>query len=1036
MIEQLIRRRVTTAMIYLGICLLGVISLGRLPVQLLPSIEFPKLTVITPYENALPSEIETLVTRHVEEAVSAVNGVVSVQSESLEGISLVTASFQWGTNMDLALVETKEKVDLARGQLPQDAELSMVVKFDPRAEPVMIYSIVNKNGDFRQVRRRIEREIIPYLERVEGVALVEAGGGYRRQINIDLDVAKIYSHSLSLAEVMERVAAENQSFPAGYIERGTVEYLVRAVGEFKSLDDIRGVAVGRNEAGVPVYLRQVGTVTDSFRDRKSLVRSDGGEAVALYIRKEPGKNTVETCRRIEEEFIRIRDKYRNDFEIRPVYDQSEFIKNSVDNVFSEAVIGGLIAFLVLYVFLGELRAPVIIATAIPVSILGTFGLMYFRGISLNTMSLGGLALAIGMMTDSGIVVLESINLKRNEKNTKWKDPIRPVIDGTNEVMLANIASNVASVVVFLPIVFLNGLSGALFGELALTITFTQIFSTVGSVTLIPMLATVNVPIPERLKKFLSGGSHIQKRIHDTADRIMHRTEELYVRVIEASLSKKKHVLYGGVAVMALGLALFPLVRAELMPRVDPGEFTVDLTLPQGTTLEETAALSARVEGYFRTRSYVRAVFARIGSDPEESVTERTSGRRANSVLVKVLLSKGHRPRVDEIIRRFRKDVPFGDRVTADVILKESVIESVVARRRKPVHLEVYGSEFSMLKSVGDAVKRAIGTVPGATNASSLFDRGDPELKIEIDRNRLASLGVPVFHLAATIKAALHGEVVTRFRDRDEEIDMRVRLRKADRDGRESLCRIMVKSESGAVVPVSQFAAVTEGTGTGRIIRSEQSRVNVVTADVTGDDSGVINGVRAAVSRLRLPEGYEVRLIGELDEAVKVLGEMRFALILAIVLIYMVLAAQFQSFTSPLIVMLSIPVASLGVSGALLLSGKSLNINSGIGIVLVAGIVVNNAIVLFDYIMLELGRGLSVRDSIVSAGRRRLKPILMTTLVSVCALLPVAVGIGEGTELQQPMAITVLGGITVSTFLTLVFIPTVFAVTFRDRGRKK
>ncbi|MBN1533509.1 MAG: efflux RND transporter permease subunit [Spirochaetes bacterium] len=1032
MIEALIRRRVTTAMLYLGICLLGVISLDRLPVQLLPSIEFPKLTVITPYENALPSEIETLVTRYVEEAVSAVNGVVSVQSESLEGLSLVTASFQWGTNMDLALVETKEKVDLAKGELPQDAGMSMVVKFDPRAEPVMIYSIVNKGGDFRQVRRRIERELVPYLERVEGVALVEAGGGFRRQINIDLDVAKIYSHSLSLAEVMERLASENQSFPAGYLERGSVEYLVRAAGEFRELDEIRDVAVGRNEAGVPVYLHQVGTVEDSFRDRKSIVRSDGGEAVALYIHKEPGKNTVATCARVDEEMTRIREKYRKDFTIRRIYDQSEFIQNSVDNVFSEAIMGALIAFLVLYVFLGELRAPVIIATAIPISILGTFGLMYFKGISLNTMSLGGLALAIGMMTDSGIVVLESIAQKRAE--SKGKDPVRPAIDGTNEVMLANIASNVASVVVFLPIVFLSGLSGALFAELALTITFTQIFSTLGSVTLIPMLATLSVPVPARLRSFLTRGASLQTRIHNWGDGVMVRAEELYVRVIELALSRKRQVLAGGVACMLLGLLLFPLLKAELMPPVDPGEFTVELSLPQGTTLEETAMASARVEGYFRTQPYVQGVFAKVGSDPEESITEQTSGRRCNSALVKVLLVKSRRPHVREIVRRFRNEVPFGDRVRADVVLKESVIESVVARRRKPVHVEVYGAEFSMLTAIGNEVKRSLAGISGVTGIAALFDRGEPELKVEIDRNRLASLGVSVSHLAATIRAALHGEVATRFRDRDEEIDMRVRLQKADRTGSESLYKIMVKSESGGVIPVSQFATVTEGTSTSKIIRSEQSRVNVVTADVAGNADTVLDRVRAALSRLRLPEGYEVKMIGELDEAVKVLGEMRFALVLAIVLIYMVLAAQFQSLKSPLIVMLSIPVASLGISGALLVTGKSLNINSGIGIVLVAGIVVNNAIVLFDYIRLEQGRGLSIHDAIVSAGRRRLRPILMTSLVSVCALLPVAVGIGEGSELQQPMAMAVLGGITVSTFLTLVFIPTVYSLVYRERER--
>jgi len=1034
MLETLVRRKVTTSMIFIGICLLGVISLDRLPLQLLPDIEFPMLTVVTAYENAAPSEIEQLVTQHIEEAVSSVNGVVSVYSESIEGLSLVTARFDWDVNMDMALVETKEKVDIIKGQLPQDTEKSIVVKLDPRADPIMIYSLVNKTGDFRRIRKRIEKEVVPSLERIDGVATVDISGGFRRQINVHLDSAKIYSHALSLREVMENINLANYNFPAGSIEKGNREYIVRTVGEFQALNEINRVVVGRNENGIPIYLDDIGTITDGYKDRKCIIRLNGNESVGLLIRKEPGKNTIETCNQVEDRIASLKDKYSGELLIRTVYDQSKFIRNSISNVFNSAIIGGIIAILVLWFFLKEVRSPVIIASSIPVSILGTIALMYFKGVSINTMSLGGLALGVGMMVDAGIVVLESIKRKRESADRKDKspDPVLRIVAGTEEVKTAVIASTLTTIVVFLPIVFLSGLSGAVFGELALTISFALICSLVSSLLLMPMLSTVSVPhggISGKLKS-------LQEKAFRLSDTVMAGSLRIYNLLIRYSLSNKRPVLIMGIAVCIFGTVLFLAIDTELMPRVDPGEFSIDIEAPKGTSLKESSALSMKVEQFLLKKSYVRYVYSKIGSDPEENIAERTSGRRTHNILLTVILKDDRSENIGEIVDSLKREIRFGEEITAEYRIWENVVAAVFSRTEKPLTIEIYGRDKEYLSSLGETIKKKIYRVAGVYNISSILDKGDPELKVEMDRNKMASLGVSIADVASTIRAAVHGEAVTRLREKDDEIDIRVRLREEDRTEKDSLYRILVKTETGAPVPIQKFSIINEGFGASKIIRSEQSRVNRITADIRGSRDAIFGDVEDSIDTLKIREGYEAKIVGEKDEIAKTFREMRFALLLAVVLIYMLLAAQFQSFRNPLIIMLSIPVTALGISGALFITGRTLNINSGIGIIMLAGVVVNNAIVLFDYIDRERSAGKRIEEAIISAGERRLKPILMTTATTIFALFPIALGIGQGVELQQPMAIAVIGGLTLSTLLTLVFIPTVYAMVHRELDEVK
>jgi CzcA family heavy metal efflux pump len=1027
MIETLIQRRVTTAMIFLGVCLLGIISLYRLPVQLLPDIEYPTLTIVTPYQGAPPSEIEQLVTRRIEEAAGSVSGVKEIRSDSLEGLSLVTVRFNWKTSMDFALIETKEKVDIIKGELPQDAGKSIVVKYDPSSEPVMICTVESKESDFKKLRKRIEREIIPSLERTEGVALVDINGGYKRQINVNLDSARLYSYGLSIGEIVQAIGSANYNFPAGTIEKGNKEYTVRTIGEFGGVSDIGRVVIGRNESGVPIYLSETASVEDGYRERKCIIRLDGKEVVGLLIHKEPGKNTIVTCQKTRERIEHLQAKYNNDMTMRIIYDQSKFVQNSVDNVFNAAIIGGLFALLVLWFFLGDTRSALIIAASIPVSVLGSFALMYFSGISLNVMSLGGLALGVGMMVDAGIVVLESISLKKAENpGSDGPSTLRLILEGVREVKISVIASAVTTLVVFLPILFISGITGALFGQLALTITYSLICSLLMALTLMPMLAS----LPSKPQNKISSSTRAlivksHKKIVQAIDTQMSILSTLYERLLFFFITNPRKLFIIGGAIVVLGFIATAFLDKELMPKVDAGEFSIEITSAPGTPLADTSSISARIESTLSTKPWVQHVYAKIGSDQEENITEKLLGKQSNYAKIKVILKDSRSIHVRDALAEIKNAIHTGEMVKVDFRMKEDVVESVLSTGTGLFNIELYGNDMTALHDFGNKIKSRLKFIKELSNVESNLDKGNPELKVAIDRIRMHSLGVSVASVASSVRAAIYGEVATAYREGDDEIDVRVRLNETDRSSIESLGAIMIKSEKESLLPLGKFVSLQEGYGTTRIVRSNQSRVNIITADVNGSRERALSKVSSILQELSTSQGIESRIGGESDEIKKTLPELIFAAALAILLVYMVLASQFQSLKTPFIIMCSIPLTLLGTSGALFITGKSLNINSGIGMILLCGTVVNNAIVLIDYIQLLLRNGNSLKTSIMQASRRRIRPIMMTTLTTILGMLPIALGFGEGSEIQQPLAIAVIGGLTVSTFLTLLFIPAIY-----------
>lgn len=1026
MIRVFVERRITTAMLFLGICLLGFISVSKLPVELLPDIELPVLTVITPMDGASPSEIEKLVTVKIEESLASVSGLAGIESESIEGISIVRASFRWGSNMDMALIEAKEKADLIKGELPQDTGKSVVVKYDPSSEPVMIYSITAGSGSSVNLRRRVEKEIVPSIERLAGVALADIAGGDKREILVNLDNRALYSHNLSIHEILQSIDMSNYSYPAGSIVKNDMEYLVRTSGEFRNLEDIRRVAAGYNDNGVPVYLSGIAEIRDTFKEKKTEIRFNSREGVALLVRKEPGKNTIDTCALVRDEIENLSQKHRDDFVFTLISDQSVFIEDAIRNVFISGLLGGVIAFFVLWFFLKSIIPPLIIALTIPVSVTGTLLLMHFFNVSINSMSLGGLALGVGMMVDAGIVVLESINAAK-EKNRNIS-LFEAACRGAEDVAVPLLASVLTSVVVFAPVIFLSGLAGALFRDLALSVSFALFFSLAASLTLIPMLAGI---APRIMDMKNSGTDSLMARFYQGSDRVMGYLTALYISVMELSIAKGNRVILYGITALSAGFILMSVPEREVMPSVDPGEFVVKVEMPGGTRLDDTVSFCNTLEKVLLNTRGVDRVFTKAGSDPDDSIADKISGRGADYGEIKVF-TKG-RPGadiIDEIKEKFRP----GERVKLSWHIPGDLISNLFSGSGDSLSVEIRGGDVIEIAEAGNRVKELLAEFPGAVRVFSVSDRKAPELAVEIDRVKAASMGLSIEAAASAVSAAVKGEVSSRFREDDEEIDIRVRLRHEDRNSMESLGSIILKTDSGAVFPLSKIADIREGSGSGKIVRKNQSRINPVTGEYEKNMAPDKDEAARRLKKINFTEGIEASVFYGDNSAEEVLSSMLYAMILAVVFIYMLLASQFQSLINPLIVMLSIPVTVLGIALSLIAAGVSININSGIGIIMLCGIVVNNAIVLFDYIEKGRNSGLDVRSSVIEAGKGRLKPILMTTLTTVCALLPIAVGLGRGSELQRPLAVTVVGGLIFSTILTLIFIPALYTLLNRDGGK--
>ena len=1065
LVEGSIHRPVTVFMTTLGVVLFGLVAGGRLSVDLLPDISYPSLTVRTDLPDAAPGDVEQFVTRPIEEAAGVVPGLTRLHSVSRPGQSEVTLEFGTGTRMDLAALAVREKLDLVT--LPREARRPAILRFDPSLDPILRYRL--SGGDNLQRLRRIaDRTVKSDLEGAAGVAAVKVVGGEEEEIRVDVDAARLAAVGLSLTDVTRRLADENINLAGGSLTEAHSEYLIRATNQFLTPEEIGDVilAVRQSGAGNPaqtqvsgggavagvVRVSDVATVRRGAKDREVMARLDGKEAVEVSVYKEGDANTVSVARAVKRRVDRL--QLPPEMKLVAVADQSRFIENAIQDVIGSAWQGGLLAVLVLFAFLRQLGTTMIVAIGMPVSVFATFVIMYRMGVSLNLMSLGGLALAIGMMVDGSIVVLESIFRKRQEGLGIRESASR----GASAVAMAVTASTLTSIAVFFPLVFVEGLAGQLFRDQALTITLSQLASLAVSLTLVPMLAALGgrfaagsaesgatsdargrwnavarwglfgvLAVPRLLAGLVAWGGRV---LRPWVDRLLRPfdagyawLERAYPAVLRRALEHPGPVLaistVGFLATLVVGLML----PRNLFPPVSQGEFFFNVRLPEGTALHITDRALETVAATARKDARVKHVTTSAGQVDLSAFAG--SAREANRGQIAVALKKSDAGTEDAVAAELRAAL---DQVPG---LSYEFGRPSLFTFRNPVEVEVYAYDLDTLRTLSDAVARRIAQVDGIEDVETSMRLGDPEVQIAFNRDRLAAMNLDPATASRLVRNAVQGEAATQFSDYDRKLDIRVRASERERSAVAELANLEVGRNLGRAVPLASVADVQVAMGPSEIRRISQQRAALVSGNLEGRDLGSASDeIEVALAGLEVPPGAKVTLAGQNRELTESFGSLRFALLLAVFLVYLVMASQFESLLHPFVIMFTLPMAVSGVVITLLLTGQSVSVMVLIGLVVQAGIVVNNGIVLIDYVKQLRARGVAKLEALVEAGAVRLRPILMTTLTTALGLLPMSIGIGEGAEVRAPLALTLMGGLISSTVLTLIVLPAVYVTVDR------
>jgi HAE1 family hydrophobic/amphiphilic exporter-1 len=1016
-------------MISAVITLLGVISLTRLPVDLMPEFEQPQLNVRTSYPGVGPLEIEELITRPMEQAVGAVPGITRVESSSSEGNSQIRLSFDWGSDLGDAADEVRTRVDRLRNRLPEDADPPTIFKFDSNQLPVMQVGI---EGDYDPVTLRevAQNEIAPRFERVDGVAAVTVNGGVRREIHVDLSKEKTTALNLSVSTVVQALRQENQNTPLGEIYQGDSTFLVRSQGQFQSIEDIRNLVVMTRQ-GVPVYLRDIADVQDTTEQRRSFMRINGRPGIQLQVQKQSGKNTVAVAALVRAEVDRVNQEVPG-IKMTITQDNSVFIRRAIDNVQEHAMVGGILVVLIIFAFLRDLRSTLIVCTSIPVSVVGTFALLFFGGFTLNTMTFGGLALGIGMIVDASIVVLENTHRHLH----MGKDRMTAALDGSEEVWSAILASTLTHIAVFVPLLFLSGTASIMFTQLSYVVVFSLAMSLFVAVTIVPVLCSRWLKTPDEEAR----ATGMMAAFYRASERFLEGMDERYRRAIHVALNHRPTVIGGAAAVVVAAVLLYPMVSVELVTQTDEGEVNINAELPVGTRIERTEEALLRLEEIVRERVPEAVTIMTNGGSSGNSW--QTGGGNTHRGQIRVLLvPRDQRPRTNEEIaialrRKLQGALP-GVQVRANPsggnnqimrFLSGGGYSNNNSGGSSRLQVEIRGHDLDDARRVAQDVRSVMEDTPGVADVNIGREEGRPEIAVRVDRPKAAMLGMSVGSVASTIQTNVAGTAAAQFRERGNEYPVVVRLREADRQEISDVGDVLLSTPTGQVVPAKNVLAVNRESGPVQIDRKNMERVTRVNAETEIPLSEAVEAVQERIGQVQRPPDFSVGFGSEVEEQARSFQQLRMVLILAVLLVYAVMASQYESLRDPFIIMFSVPVAAIGVVLSLLVTGSSFSMQAYIGIIMLAGIVVSNAILLVDYVnTLRRRDGLPIREAVELGGRTRLRPILMTSIATMLGLVPMAIGVGEGGELQAPLARVVIGGLLTSTLVTLVLVPAVYTL---------
>ena len=1002
------------------IILLGLISVTRLPVDLLPDVTYPTVSVIVRYPGVGPQEIEQLITRPIEQAVGAVAGLEQINSTSQEGSSVVRLSFVWGTDLSEAMDDLRTRLDRVRGRMPEDAEAMTIFRVDSNAAPIMSLGIEGNYGRVT-LREMAENQIGQRLERVNGVAAVTTNGGLRRQIHVELSKEKIAALDLPVERVVSLLRTENENTPLGEVNQGDRTYLLRSQSQFQSLDEIRNLVL-MTRGGVPIYVRDVAEVKDTTEDVRSLLRINGRPGVRLSVQKQSGTNTVQVADGVRAEIERINLEMPN-IKLNVLDDSSVYINRSIHSVQEHALLGAGLVTLIIFCFLRSFRSTLIVCTAIPISVIGTFALLYFAGYTLNIMTFGGLALGIGMVVDAAIVVLE--NAYRHMEH--GKDRVTASIEGSEEVWGAILASILTHIAVFVPLLFLTGISSILFKQLSVVVIFSLLMSLLVAVTIVPVLCAylLKLPAPVEERKGLGG------RLFTASERFLEGMDDAYKAFLHKALAHRPMVVGAGVLSVVAAVLMFPLLNTELAPQTDEGVVEVSAELASGTRIERTDAIMARLEQMIE--QYVpeaTTIIANAGGGGFFSGGGSSRGR-----IGVFLVPKDQRDRSSDQIafelRRQLSGIP-------GVIVRASsgggnnqlnrLMSGGVNNDGGRMSIEIRGEDLDAARKVAQDVQDLLQTTPGIADPRLSREEARPELAVLVDRPKAALFGLNTTSVAETIRTNVAGTTAAQFRQGGYEYPIVVRLRIEDREQVSDVNDVMGNTAAGVSLSVRSLMTIQSQLGPSQIDRKNQERIVTVSAEPEIPLSEAVEAVNRRLPELSRPDAFSVGFGAEIEQQQKTFDELRLVLILALVLVYAVMASQYESLRDPFIIMFSVPTAAIGVVLALYLTNTSFNLQAYLGVIMLAGIVVSNAILLVDYTnILRRRDGMEIREAVEVAGRTRLRPILMTSLATTLGLVPMALGIGEGSELQVPLARVVIGGLMTSTFITLVFVPTVYTL---------
>ncbi|MFA5356350.1 MAG: efflux RND transporter permease subunit [Candidatus Omnitrophota bacterium] len=1038
-----VKKPVTNLMIFLAILIIALYSLSKLGIDQMPEIEPPAITVIASYSGASPEDVEIKVTEPLENQLATTPGLDKLTSRSLEGVSLITLKFNWGTNLDEASNDIRDRIELAKRflpDIPDEMDNPYIFKFNTAMTPILFAGITAEQS-YPELYDIIDERVGDALRQIPGVGTVQLYGGLERQINVWINRERLEGYGFSVSDIESAINQENITQPLGSLKSGLTDYLLRLPGEFASPDEMRLIILGKRD-GRSVYLKDVAKIEDSFKEVTMKVRINRRQGLLMSIQKQTGVNTVEVANRVKERLKTLEKNLPSDIRMVNIFDSSQDIINALNSLTSALWFGILFVILVVWFFLRQFKSSLIIALTIPFSLLIAFIYLFLSGSTINTISLSSLAIACGMVVDNAIVIVDNVyrHFDRGQR------PHEAAIFGASEMLLAIGASTLTTVVIFLPMMLVGGLVGIMFGELAVIVTVTLLASLFTAVTFTPMLCSkfLNIKLPSKAKEPGGRSKAAFKRLYDISERWFKDAEEFYSGALAFCLGHKKMIIFGFLGVFMLSLFATRFIGNEFIPEEDTGDIRATVNLALGTRLEETDKVAKRIEDI--VEKYIpeaKFIFARPGT---VAGAGRAMGGQSGEHIIAAgakLIPKDERKRsVFEVGQVFREQIRrIPGVLKVDITTGNPIGRMITGMGGKAIQLEIIGHSFIETNALAEKIKEIVENIPGAVDASISREINRPELRIAVDREKAARMGLNMNTVASSIKTFIEGSTASKYREKGETYDIYVRLEEGSRSKIEDIESLaLVSPVTGKQVRLINFASVYEVAGPVEIERQNRERVVRVECNVFNRSAGKVReDIRKELGKIVIPGDIMLNFGGEAEEQAKAFKDLALLLMLGLALVYMVMAAQFESLLDPFIVMFAVPFTFSGVFLAFLLTGTTLSVISFLGIIMLMGIVVNNAIVLISYINILRARGHPILEAVTLGGKERLRPVLMTTITTMAALLPLALSRGEGSEVWQPLGITMIGGLAVSTLVTMLFVPTLYSVMetrVKKNGGKK